>query len=448
MLDVLSNVLDKDIKNFCLNTGTMLDIASGRFYPGYDGKMYLDGGIFGVSSIIGYSETFKSAVGGSIFSKVLHNYPESNGICYDTEFSIADVQRINALNSNVENLVDRVYLCDKSDYNMVEFYDFIKEIVAEKRKKKKSLLVETPFINIKTGKRFLSLIPTIILIDSWSLMQSSQEQEIYDKGGLGDPKSNTAWMVDGNKKTIMMRQLPRLGNLAGIYFIPVAHLGGNIKLNPYEASKKDLQNMRASDSIKAAGSQFKYLSSTCIETRKCNVLQDSTKKCLYPAQVSSNVELNEVTVMLVKCKNNESGNMYSHVVSKSFGIQSVLEYFHLLKAMNLFGIDEEKKTMVCKMTPDKPFTRLTLRDKIAKDYELARGIELMGQLCYIRKFWTIDKKIKNLTATRFVDEIKKSKKLDMNRVLNSKGTWNFSKKGKKDNREYMSIFDILTTIFD
>lgn len=445
MLDIILNGSAIDRRNFCLNTGTIMDFATGTFYQGLNGKYYLNGGLSIISSIIGKAETFKSTIALSYFAKVLNNYPCIDGVCYDTEFSIPDVMRINSLNNNIEDYSDRIYLCDKSTFNMIEFYDFIKGIAEEKKKKRKSLLVETPFINKKTGKPYVSIFPTIVCIDSWTLMQSSQEADIYEKGGLGDSKTNTAFMVDGNKKTQMMRQLPRIAFDAGIYFIPTAHIGGNINMNPYAPVNKDLVNMKASDSIKGAGSQFTFLSSNVLETRKCKVLQDSNKKCLFPGRVSSNMELTEVMLMVDKCKNNQSGNMFPHVVSKTFGIQQTLDYYSLLKDFNMFGLDG-KTEQTCIMKPKVVFSRKTIRDIIVDDYEFARGLELLGQLCYIKYFWTIDKKVKTLTAKRFIDLINKSKKFDMQEVLNTEGTWSFNK--TKRDRKYLSIFDILTTILE
>jgi len=432
-------------KNFSLNTGTIMDIATGYFHPGKDGKYYLNGGISTISSIIGRAETFKSTIALSYFGKLISNY-KADGVCYDTEFSIPDISRINSLNNNVEDYSDKVYLCDKSVFNMVEFYDFIKGIAEEKKKKKKEYLEESPFINNKTGKPYLSLIPTIICIDSWTLMQSSQEEEIYEKGGLGDSKTNTAFMVDGNKKTQMMRQLPRIASDSGIYFIPTAHIGENINMNPYMPINRELINMKASDAIKGVGSQFIFLSSNVLETRKCVIFQDSNKKCYFPSKISSDVELSEITMMVGKCKNNQSGNIFNHIISKTFGIQQILDYYWLLKKSNMFGL-EGKNEQTCIMKPDVSFNRKTLRDIIESNYEFARAIELLGQFCYIKNFWTIDKKIKSLTPKKFVELINKSKKINMEEVLNSTSIWRLGK-AKKQDRKYLSIFDILTIILD
>jgi hypothetical protein len=328
---------------------------------------------------------------------------------------------------------------EKSDFGMEELFSLVRDIANDKDKNKKDYIRETPFIDA-TGKCVRAWIPTVIAIDSWSFMSSSKESTTYSEHDLGDSKTNTAAMLDGKLKSDFMRQLPSMCGSKGIYFILTAHIGDNISMNPYAPIIKDVPSMSASDRLKNVGSQFKFLATNMIQTRKASVLQDSNKKCLYPTEYSSDVELQEVSSIVCRCKNNVSGAQVDHISSQFYGLQESLEYYHLIKETKsdlLIGTTKQKLSIT-----DHEFSRHNIRQLISDDYEFRRALEILGQFCYIRNRWNLPN-IKKIGYVELTKKFVESSELK-SKILNSTGIWSYC--DQKPDREYLSILDIIELI--
>lgn len=440
---------DGDMKRFCLNTGTMFDLATGKFLPGKNGWV-LNGGLNITNALVGREQTFKSSIALGYFARALVNYIGATGICYDTEYSISDVERItslagNRLDDSGKKIDERITLYDKTDYDMDGIFTVIKDIAEEKKARHKEFIAETPFINPDTGKFFKSYTPTIVAIDSWTLMQSAKEISMFDKG-LDDKGTNTSYMVDGNKKSQMMRQLPLICSEAGIYLILTAHVGDSIKMDPFAPIQKDLPNMRASDKIKGVGSQFNFLVSNLMETRSVSPVQvgeTRDKECKYPLDGgSSGVELQEVGAIVCRCKNNMSGSYVRHIISQTSGIQEKLDYYHMLresKSTTIEGTVNQKMALM----PDTGFNRKNVRAMIRDNYEFGRAMEIIGQFVFIQNNWNIPE-FKNMDVMTFCNALMHHEKPAISDVLNSTGVWTF--RDVKASRKYMSILDVFEMV--
>jgi len=431
-----------------LNTGTHLDLATGVYVPGINGEMLLNGGLGLTMGIVGRPQMYKSTKALSITSKILDRYKEVEAIVLDTEFAIPSPTRFDDLTGNGHKVSDRVKLIDISNYDMSSFNRLIRDLVKHKIENKKDYIVDTPFLDPKTLKPLKIFIPTIVVIDSISKLGLAKESELYDKHDLGDSQLNMVYMQDGNAKTQFIRQIPTLAAKAGIYFVITAHIGDKFNLDPYAPTPKDLQYMKGSDSIKGTGSQFTFLTSILLESRAVKVLQDSNKECQYPTSFSTATELNQVTSVVCRCKNNVSGTQIDSVISQYQGILSGLSNYHFLRKHNNFGLDGSNLSQTCKLYPNVKLERKTVRDEITKSYELERALEILGQLCYIKNYWSSysmrDAVDFNIRPSVFVDKVLKGGAA-MADILNSRSHWTID---KKDPRKYMSIYDILKIIKD
>lgn len=430
-------------KNCMLNTGTLFDLATGCFVPGRDGNMILSGGLYMINGINGRPQTFKSSLSLGYFTRVLRNYPEAEGLCYDSEMSLQQRKKrlINLSGRDTDpDLESRIVFYDKSELGMEELFEYILDLAKYKEKNKKELIRETPFID-ENGKTIHAWVPTLVAIDSWSFMSSVKEANIYDSIKLGDSKTNTVAMMDGKMKSEFMRQMPHICGARGIYFVLTAHIGDNMKLDPYAPIVKDVPSMRNNDKLKNVGSQYKFLVNTMVETRKTQVLQDSNNKCLYPSENSvSDVELQQITTMVCRCKNNVSSGSFDHISSQFYGIQPHLEYFQLIKECKsdvLSGIQKMKLAIT-----DHEFTRHTIRNTIEKDYTFARAIEILGQFIFVRNRWNVPH-IKNMGYMDFCKKFNTSPALKED-ILNSTGIWSFT--DTKQDRKYLSLLDIINLI--
>ena len=180
------------VKNCTLNTGTIFDMATGNFLPGKDGHMILNGGLFLSNAITGRPQTFKSSIALGYFTRALRNYKRSDGLCYETEMTLPGVSRILEVGGRgaAEDLGPRfdskeLQFFDKTELNIDDLFEVIREIAAEKEKNKKELILETPFVD-EFGKYVKAWVPTIILVDSFSAATSSKEISMYTDQSGGD----------------------------------------------------------------------------------------------------------------------------------------------------------------------------------------------------------------------------------------------------------------------
>lgn len=434
---------DHTIKNCTLNTGTVFDLATGNFLPGKNNSMILNGGIFASNAITGRPQTYKSSVSCGYFGRVLHNYNESDGLCYETELSLQGKNRLMELSGSPtdESLISRFQFYDKTELSLEDLFEVIKEISVEKGKRLKELTRQTPFID-ETGNFIKALVPTIILIDSWSAATSSKEMSLYEDNRVGDSKTNMVAMNDGRIKSDFARQLPHLCGSKGIYLISTAHIGDNQNLaNPMAPPTKELPMMRQSDKLKHVGTQYSFLSVNMLETRKVAPMLDSNKKCLYPTDgCTSDVELQQITSFITRCKNNVSGASFDHISSQFQGLQEWLEYYNIIKETKCALLEGTQKQKLA--ITDHEFTRHTIRSVISSDYTFRRALEILGQFCFIRNRWNMPA-IKNIGYVEFAKMINKSSSLK-EEILNSTGIWSFIETPSE--RPYMSILDIVERV--
>jgi hypothetical protein len=446
-MSLLTSLNNKDLSlgRFSLNTGTHFDIATGKFIPGKvknKSTMILNGGLAMTNAITGREQTFKSSVAIGYFVRAIKNYEKSIGVVYDSEISIAGVERVIQLGGADplpnDPLYDRIELFDKTHADLGQVFKVVQDIARNKEKHRKDLIEETPFID-RHGKFLKAWRPTLVLIDSFSAGEFTKQAEVFEQYTVGDAKTNTVYMGDGNAKTQFMSQLPALA-AKGIYFILTAHIGDKIKMDPYAASNKDLPHMRGSDHIKRVGTQFTFQSNNLLETRKVGILQDTNKKCQYPHDSGSPVELQEIISIICRCKNNVSGSIVHHISSQYYGIQEYLEYFNLIKNSKTSLMSG---TLTYKLGfGDWEFNRKNIRQLIKDDYEFRRTLEILGQFLYIRNNWNLPE----VSSIGYVEFCKKlteanSKSSD---IINSTGIWSFN--ADKQDRSYMSILDIVALI--
>jgi hypothetical protein len=180
--------------------------------------------------------------------------------------------------------------------------------------------------------------------------------------------------------------------------------------------------------------------SNYVETRKVQPLLDPDKHCLYPSEGSSDAELNEVTSIMLRCKNNMSGTQLPTVISQANGILSELSNYHYLKENGYFGLLGNKVTHKPAMT-DVSMGRTTVRQKLT-DPRVARAVELLAQLCYIQNNWvTTGAEVDfSMRPEALVEKLLASDKPGVSDVLESRGYWTYD---KTNLQPYMSLYDVL-----
>lgn len=434
-----------------LNTGGLVDLSNGRFVPGVDGNHILNGGVSLLNGIMGRAQTYKSAVAGSMAVRVIENYARTTANLYETEFTMMDPTPIrydDFVTPGYPPVSDDISLIKRTDMDISEYFAYLKELTAERQSRAKELVVESPFLNHKTGKPHTVWTPHIEIIDSWSKMSSAKEDELMDasKSKLDDSSNNTLYMYDGKLKTILIRLIPSMAYKHGIYFITTAHIKNVIEMNAYSHTPKQLQHIKGQGKISNVGSEYEYLLTSLIQVNNASVLADKNGSEYPMGEFTTDKEINLIEGIQVRGKSCPSGGGLPMVVSQYQGLlDGVTDYRFCTKegyGHNSGGMGGGEKKFY--LYPDVAVTKKNVRQLLGENYELRRAIQITAQLCYIKSFWSAHALPEWFTvkAAALVKKLLERKDTPtMSDILNSTCIWTYEK--KQDDRPYMSIFDIV-----
>jgi hypothetical protein len=429
------------------NTGTLYDYLTGDAVRGYDGKWYIRGG-YGpfVSGIAGRGNTFKSTFIDGLLGRILGIYPRSEAIAVDTE-GIKDAQRIITCAGRLGSQIDisRITVKSSIDYDLQTTWKKIQEIGEYKEAHRKEYTFESPFVDGLTGKRVVAWIPTLLFVDSLTEMFSADEAEMMNsKEGMDDKKIKMLWMVDGNKKTMFMRHIRKACERWGLIVVCSAHIGANTSIDSYMPPSKQLQHMKQADRFKGVGAKFEFLTRNLIIATRCSLLQvPETKDTLYGWEdgTTPDKDLNELSITLVRGKNNLSGGELPFVISQSQGLLNDVTNYQYLRSNDYFGLPGNKTTHACAFMPTVKMTRNSMRAASEKDPKVERALELCAQLLYIRHNWAVAQTFPDVLKTpeELYEQLQK-KNSRVDEVLASRGYWTYD---EKNEQPYYSILDVL-----
>ena len=441
-----------------VNTGTILDVATGYFIAGANNSIILNGGVTLTNGRTGRPQIFKSTLTSFDVINAYARCPGSDCLFQDTEH--AQVQdRLLAMATVPIPDSNKFKLSSQEGYHAEDFFDVIRAIAEEKIKHKKDYLVEIPHIDPKTNKQRIMFRPTFVAVDSWSNMESRvmknilspkieiQDGEVISKASIGDSDTNTIYMKDGLIKKKILSELYSLAERAGIYIFFTAHVGNRVEMG-YTPSPKVLQHMKQQDQPKNVGSNFLFLMMNLLDCRSSKILLSDSKDTLYPSKLAntSAQDLNEVQQIVTRCKSNTSGQQITSVVSQVEGVLPALTNYHLLKSDKYWGMDGSALRHNCVLYPDISLTRTTVNDKLRETPKLQRAFEILSQLYYIQKNWTLKNPPVDFTIDPKVlaEKIFTSKLEDD--ILSSRGWWTYEFDGHKVNQPYLSLVDILRIV--
>ncbi len=427
-----------------INTGTLFDLATGRFRPGVKNPWVLDGGISTCMGVTGRAQTYKSTMAGSFLARALAIHTDSEAYIYETENAVYGKERYCDFVDD-PSIADRIVFNTATEFSLSDFYNQFVELVEKKLKAKKDYIIDSPFLDPKTKQPYKMWMPTFVLVDSFSRARANKSISQFEDNNIDDSSLTGAFLADGNFKTRIMTDLPQRASKAGIYVILTAHVGNQPQLDPYHPNPKQLQYLKANEKMKSVGSNFEYLTSTLLQTLRTTVMQNSNKQCEYPNENSTPTEVNEIMTNMIRCKNNASGSQIPYVVSQYQGILNNVTNFNLLRQNGNYGLEVRGNNQGFKLPfgYDKELTKNNLR-KATADPKVERALELIAQLCFIQTFWSHWKMPEYVTMRPedLASKLKDSQKCSIDRVLNSTGAWSTAKTDK----EYLSILDVLSIL--
>lgn len=433
-----------------VNTGTILDIATGNFVQVPNQPWILEGGLSQIFGITGRGQTYKSNLAGSFLARAMEIHKDATAYIFETEGTISGAEFYDRFVD--EPVSDRIAFRNNTIDDLTSFSANIQKIVDIKKQNKNDLMVDGPFIDPETGKPQKIWVPTFVLIDSYSRASCTKADNAIDDNDIDSSSLNTWYVVNGNAKTKFLSNLNRLGPTYGIYAILTAHVGDKINLDA-KPTRKEMQYMAQNDKLKNVGSNFTFLTSCMMQTIRAGVRTNSSNGTEFPLNPdlkknskSSNVEVNEIETRIIRSKNNVSGLSISYLVSQYQGILDSVTNFEFLRTNDYYGLNVKgnKTSFSPKLLPDTNFTKTVLRKDSHDKYELKRALEILAQLSYVQNNWNLDSLPEYMTTP--IDEVaellSQCEKSLASRILNSTGVWSTSKM----ERERFTIIDILDLI--
>lgn len=442
---------ESDANTVSFNTGTLFDLSTGMFDQGKDGKMYLTGGLgCQLNGVVGRNSNFKSTLAASLAMRSANIYNDVGMIVFDTENSIMkDRDRAMGMAEELAGNLDenQVVWLSGANKSLEEFDSELLDHCKKKEAARNDLMVETPFLD-ENNKPIMQMMPTFVFIDSLTEAYCGSEAEMLDelhssKSGLEDSKSNTAFMRDGNRKTLWTRTLRRRCEKYGLVMIVTGHYDQKMAVDIYHPNPKETLFGKQDWVVKGVGSKFKFLSSIYAKTEAKN-LTDSTGESMYRYGDTLSQDLFEVNVYIDRCKNMLAGTVTPYICSQTTGLLNTVTYYHYIRSYDYYGCNGNKQKQQLKLMPDVTISRNTIRQLTENDDKLRRALEITAHLCYAKN--TFRSKLQyDLSADplHIFDWLMSDKQKTLKEeLLNSRGYWTY----KKDSKPYYSVFDVLDLI--
>ena len=465
MFNLFKNVAQAD-PIYCFNTNSQFDLITGELVKGFDGKHYINGGLSpAVIGVLSRPNMFKSTFATSLAARIAAIYQQQVAI-FDSEGSVTrGTERLLRMSGDLRSMITQeqfVKFNALTEYDLDTTFKALRDLVAQKKANAKDLTFTTPFVDFRTGQRFKTMAPTIVIIDSLTELRSNAEEELINgrqdkdgnfKGGEGidGSKANTVYMLDANKKTTFLRNVLRLASEGNLIIICTAHYGEKLNLNSYGPSEKLTQWMKQDRAPKGVGSKFMFYTSPQVLIESCKCLQDDAKECWYKLNGSTpRTDINEIIGLVQRCKNAGSGTTFPYIVSQESGLLSDVTDYNYLKQQK-FGLLGNMVTQQCVFNPTVNLTRNSIRGICQEEPKEVRALQLAAQLCYLQSSWSNDAvwntfgfnlKVKPEELMDFLKSDNNAYTVD--RILNSRGYWlpeEIEQNGEYP--EYLSIFDVL-----
>lgn len=376
--------------------GAGLDIITGKFLPGKNNRMHLNGGWNKIMGFGGRGNTYKSTLSryGSI--ALIGRYMSTGHIVLDSEDSIEE-DRHNQQCQVYDRLAGRDLIDEgflRISDTSTTLNDWIKRLrnTSTELAKMKDLdkhRITTKFIN-RRGEQVRTLPPCAGEIDSLTKSLVDVVEDIYDKNEIGDGAMNTESMRGMAAKTQAINQLPKITRQTSMYVTMVAHMTDEIVADKYAPSTKKLAAMKNKIKFVGVPNAYTFLTNTLFICQQTTPLVNASDKGPeYPANSTDrnpSNDLVEVYVYTVRCKTAPTGYGTWVVCSQSLGVQPHLSNLNSLRRHHKYwGLGGNNTTFNVMIYPEVSMTRTTAREKIDSDPKLCRALEITEELRQIHE---------------------------------------------------------------
>lgn len=380
-----------------LNVGCLMDIPCGRYHKGKHGEWILNGGQALLTGVGGRGNTYKSTLAHHLNLTILNRYMQSHENVYDTEMSFS-ATRANDLTWSMENIAGRdlvedgrLLITDSTVSNGEVWFDEIKKFGDHKQKEYKAFGGKTPFIN-KDGSHVEYYYPSLAFVDSFSRMNFSSLDAIYEKNAVGEAGMNMEATRASHAKNQLLIQTPILTASSGIYMTFTAHVDDSVSLDPYAPVQKKLGFLKNGLKFKYVPSQFTFLMNNlwyCYDAAP--LMNQTTKAAEFPRNSDDNDPDNKdlmlITVQNMRGKYGPSGTPFHLIASQSEGIKVGLSEFFYIREYDRFGLGGNVQNYYLELLPDVKLSRTTIRGKIDENKQLQRALEITSELCQLKNLF-------------------------------------------------------------
>lgn len=450
-----------------LNVGCLMDISTGTYQEGKDGEMILNGGHPNSVGIGGMPNTFKSQLAHALNLIVTERYKPDVSIIYDTEDSLTEA-RIKHLAAKLTGMdVDTLFCDDNARMSLSDntisgnkFWEEIKTYVKEKADTKAADKRLSPFLD-KAGKPQKVNCPTYMEIDSLSQLTTDGLEDMYDKNEVGSSGMNMEAANGARFKSQLFSQMPSLTSRGTIYSTLTAHVGKEVKLDPYAPAGKTLSFMPTGMKFKRVPENFSFLTNITYYASNPQIMSHKDKTCEYPYSTKDtrvgDVDLQRVTIVPWRAKSGATGSPFELVFSQRDGLRVGLsELNHLRSTHNRsvgkhkykFGygcIGSDVREFALELLPEMKLTRTTVRRLLDESAALARAMTITSEMQQLFSLWEMEEKYICTPAELRNDLIAKGYDWDI--LLNTRGYWVFQDQVSEE-LPFLSTFDLLRMRLD
>lgn len=405
-MNLIPNFVQAPSVKVMINIGALLDIPTGVYITGLHGESILNGGLGGITGVVGIGNNFKSTIMHYMMLSAASCIAESEDTSmntYDTEINIHEwhlrkfAERFPVFAKMLPDIIDSKFwtVTDKTIYFANEWYEILKTFLKDKKAASKKIERATPFPS-RDGKTPLMIpIPTFGEVDSFTLFETENVAKMQDENELGDSGANTMHMRQGAAKVRFLMEIPAITGAVYHYMLMSAHIGKNIDIasGPMPAPPvKKLQHLKNGDVIKGVTDKFFFLMSNCWHAfNAAPLINQGTKSPEYPRNSDDNgnldTDLNVVTLRQLRSKSGPSGMVMEILVSQSEGVLPSLTEFHHIKNCDRYGISGTLQHYNLDLLPDVKLSRTTVRSKIDSDPLLRRALNITSEMCQIKNLW-------------------------------------------------------------
>jgi len=386
-----------------INIGSLMDVITGFYVKGVHNENILVGGLGQITGLVGIGNSFKSTILHYMMLSAADKISYATDtamITYDTESNMQS-DRLQTMLDRFDHISEKDPLnnggwvvTDKSTYHGEVWYDELKKYLKEKTKDSKDHTYRTPFSD-RDNEEISIMTPTFTEIDSLSEFETSDVYKIQDENMLGESGANMLYARAALAKNRLLGELPHLASSSSNYFLMTAHLGSEMALagSQYQAQPlKKLQHIGVGKKVKGVSDKLYFLTSNfwmAVDAKP--YMNQGTKSPEYPKDSTEttdqgNVDLNIVTLKLLRTKTGRSGSSIELLVSQSEGVLPTLSEFHYIKSQDRFGMIGNVQNYGIVLYPDAKLSRTTIRTKIDADSKLRRAINITSELCQLHQY--------------------------------------------------------------